>query len=183
MILRRTIALLLLTGCGFFSRTKSQFFSLDTIPPAAPAAAASGLPIGIEAVELPPGFDRKEMIIRRDKDRLELRETHQWTASLESMVLHTLAFDLAGRLPEGMVVLPGQAKPAGGMRSIDLVFEELAAGPQPTVVLDVRWVMRETGRTGHERITVDLASLDSAAIASGMSHALATLADRIVAAL
>jgi uncharacterized lipoprotein YmbA len=99
-------------------------------------------------------------------------------------VLHTLAFDLAARLPEGMLILPGEAKPPGAMRSIDVVLEELAAGPEAKVVLDGRWVVRESGRPDvarHERIAVDIASLDSANIANGVSQALGTLADRMAA--
>ena len=72
------------------------------------------------------------------------------------------------------------------MRSIDLAFEEIAAGPEAKVVLDARWIVREAGRpdvTRHERIAIDIASLDSANVATGMSQALAALADRIVAGL
>ena len=96
------------------------------------------------------------------------------------MVIHTLSFDLASRLTEGMVVLPGQAKPAA-MRSLYVTFEDLQAGPYNVFVLDARWVMDDL--TGHERITVPLASLDNAEIVKAMSEALGQLADRIVARL
>lgn len=175
------------SGCGFFTRTKSRFFSLDTIPPAAGTLSPSGgLPIGIDVVELPPGLDRREIVVRQKDLRLEVRERDQWSASLEPLVAHTLAFDLADRLPQGMVVLPGQAKPIGAMRSLDLVFEELAAGPEAAIVLDTRWILHEIGRAdvaGRERLMVEIDSLDSANIASGMSRALAILADRIAAQL
>jgi hypothetical protein len=64
------------------------------------------------------------------------------------------------------------------MRSIDVAFEEIAAGPEAKVIVDARW-----SQTHHEHIEVPIASLDSANIATGMSQALATLADRIVAQL
>ena len=88
----------------------------------------SGTPITIETIELPPGFDRKDVVVRKANNQLDVRGTQQWSANLGPLVLHTLAFDLADRLPAGMVVLPGAAKPAA-MRSIDVTFEELAAGP------------------------------------------------------
>jgi uncharacterized lipoprotein YmbA len=183
--------LVVLNGCGILSRPKNAFYSLETLPPAAPGTAAltgtaSGTPIGIDGIELPPGFDRRGIVVRGANHKFEVRGTHQWASSLEDMVLHTLAFDLAGRLPNGMVILPGQAKPAGPMRSIFVVFEDLAPGPDGVFVLDARWVLAEQGRpeiTGHERITVQLASSESASIAAAMSSALATLADRIVAAV
>jgi uncharacterized lipoprotein YmbA len=191
-MIRRTIPILLIvamvSGCGFFTRTKSSFYSLDTIPSISGVTAIGGLPIGVEAIELPPGLDRRGIVVRERNHRLEIRETEQWADSLESMVLHTLAFNLASRLPEGMVVLPGEAKPDGGMRSLYLIVEELAGGPERAVVLDARWTLRPA-RPGspelarHERIAIDIGSLDSSEIAAGMSQALAILADRIVASL
>jgi uncharacterized lipoprotein YmbA len=189
MTVRRALALLLLipiAGCGFMRRTQSRFYSLDTVPRGAEAAAVAGVPVAIDVVELPPGFDRREIVVRQADLRLEVRESDQWTASLEPLVLHTLAFDLADRLPVGMVILPGQVPPDTGRRAIDLVFEDLGAGPGNAINVDVRWVVRQAGapdRTHHERFEVPLQSLDSGNIATGMSQALATLADRIVAGL
>jgi uncharacterized lipoprotein YmbA len=187
MTIRQIVPLLLslvLTGCSFFSKSQSRFYSLDRIAPAAPVAAVHGLPVGIDGVELPPGLDRREIVVRKADHQLDVRSNEQWSATLQPLVLHTLAFDLAARLPEGMLILPGEAKPPGAMRSIDVVLEELAAGPEAKVVLDGRWVVRESGRPDvarHERIAVDIASLDSANIANGVSQALGTLADRMAA--
>ena len=181
--LRATLGLaVLLAGCSLLSRSQNQFYSLEPLP--GPVANVFGAPIGIGSVELPPGLDRREIVVRKADHRLEVRGTEQWPASLEPMVRHTLAFDLAGRLPEGMVIFPGTAKPDGPMRSIDLAFEEIAAGPDARVVLEVQWSLRQSGPgdvTHRERIAVDIASLDSTNIASGLSQALALLADRIVA--
>jgi uncharacterized lipoprotein YmbA len=187
MIMRRTILLtLLLTGCSFFSKTQSRFYSLDRIPPATPVAVARGLPIGIDSIELPPGLDRREIVVRKADHQLDVRSAEQWSASLQPLVLHTLVFDLASRLPEGTVILPGEAKPAGAMRSIDVAFEELAAGPDAKVVLDARWILHAAGKPDvarHERVSIDIPSLDSANIATGMSQAIAALADRMAAQL
>lgn len=179
-------ALLLLSGCGFLSRKPNTFYSLETIKPAAtPAAAIGGVPIGVDGIELPPGIDRREIAVRGADHKLELRGTQQWAAPLEDMVIHTLAFDLANRLPEGMVILPGAVKPSV-MRSVNVVFEDLAAGADGVFVLDARWSMNEPGRpelARHERITVDMASTESAQIAAAMTQALATLAERIAGQL
>lgn len=182
MTMRRMIvATLLLTGCSMFSRPDNEFYSLETIPPASPVTTVGGTPVGIDGIELPPGFDRRGIVLRGADHQFEVRGTHQWASPLEEMVIHTLAFDLANRLPEGMVVLPGQAKPVGAMRSIFVNFEDLAPGAVGPFVLDARWMLGETNR--HERIEVDLPSRESAAIAAAMSEALAQLADRIVAQL
>ena len=171
---------LLATGCGFFSKSQSKFYSLEKIPPAS-VTNISGAPIAIDSIELPPGFDRRDIIVRKANQEIEVRGTNQWSASLEPLVLHTLAFDLANRLPAGMVILPGATKPVGPTRSISIVFEDLAAGPDAKVTLDARWTL--AGVTQREQFEVTIDSLDSANIASGMSQAIATLADRMAAGL
>lgn len=181
------LLLLLLAGCGLFRPQEKEYFSLQAIPPPSPASAVDGLPIGVDTFDLPPAVDRREIAIRRESGELDLRGRELWAAPLESMVLHTLAFDLAERLPEGMVILPGQPKPVGAMRSITVIAGTFEAGPDPLVVLDVRWIVTvpggdPSGVTRHERIEEPLGSLESAEIAAGMSRALATLADRIAAA-
>ena len=167
--------LFLLASCSFFSRSKSTIYSIEPVP--GTVANVRGVPVGIDSVELPPGFDRREVIVRKPDHQLDVRGTDQWSGSLETMVVHTMAFNLASRLPEGMVILPGAPKPAA-MRPIDLAFSEIAAGPENKVVLDVRW-----NGTNHEHIEVPIASLGSKDIATGMSQALAALADRVVAGL
>ena len=137
---RRAAAfLLLLTGCGFFSRARSTFYSLEPLPYEGPIATVTGVPIAIEGIELPPGLDRREIVVRGANGQLEVREKNQWASPLEDMVIHTLVFNLAKRLPEGMVILPGQAKPTGPVRAVYVVFEDLAAGPDNGFVLDARW--------------------------------------------
>lgn len=171
-----------LAACGFFSRPKNQFYSLDTLPAGTAPAGVAGVPIGIDTIELPPGLDRRGIVVRGADHKVEVRGTDQWTAPLEEMVLHTLAFDLANRLPEGTVILPGQARPAGAIRSISVAFEDLTPGPDSVFLLDARWTVSEAGGakvTHHERIPIQMPSMDSATVAATMSQALAALADRM----
>ena len=172
-----SLLLLLLPGCGMFKRVPNQFYALDTIP-AETRAARTGAPIGLDTIELPPGIDRREIVLRDADHKFQVRGQHQWASPLEEMVIHTLAFDLANRLPEGMVVLPGQLRPTGA-RSLSVTFEDLAPGPDGVFVLDARWTVGDVTR--HERITVPLASTESSAVVDGMSRALGMLADRIAA--
>ena len=168
------VLLLLAVSCSFLSKTKSTIYSLDRVP--GPVVNVRGTPIAINAIELPAGFDRKEIVVRKANNQLDVRGTQQWSATLSNLVLHTLASDLADRLPGGMMILPGETRPAA-TRPIDVVFEELSAGPDAKVVIDARVNAR------HEHVEVPITSLDSANVASGMSQALATLADHIVASL
>ena len=164
---------MLFVSCSFFSKTKSTVYTIDRVP--GQVTAKTGAPLAINSIELPAGFDRKEIVVRKANNQLDVRGTEQWPATLSDVVLHTLAYDLADRLPAGMMILPGATKPASA-RSIDIVFEDLSAGPDPKVVLDARI------GTAQQRIEVPVTSLKSADVASGMSQALAQLADRIVSA-
>jgi uncharacterized protein len=174
------ILALLVAGCGLLKRVPNQFYALDTFPAEGARAAKVGAPIGLDTVELPPGIDRRELVVRGADNKLEVRGQHQWASPIEEMVVHTLAFDLANRLPEGMIVLPGQPRPTG-TRSLSVTFEDLAPGPNNVFVLDARWTLADV--THHERIEVPLASTESTALVAAMSRALATLADRIVAGI
>lgn len=181
-MIKRAALLLLLTGCSFFSRSKNNIYSIDPLPTAnrqSPIAARQAAPIAIDALELPPGLDRREVVVRQADHRLDVRSTELWAASLEPLVLHVLASDLASRLPVGMVVLPGATRPPG-VRAISIVFDDLSAGPDAKVTLDARWTL--AGVIHREQLAVATGSLDSAKVAAGMSEALAQLADRIAAA-
>src|SRR5207248_3116012 len=105
------LLLLFAVSCSFFSKTKNTIYTIDRVPPAAAPAAVRGTPIAINSIELPAGFDRKEVVVRKANNQLDVRGTQQWPASLSDVVLHTLAFDLADRLPPGMMILPGATKP------------------------------------------------------------------------
>lgn len=171
--MRKFVAVALLaTGCSFFSRTKNAYYSLETA--SGTAVTVTGAPLAIESLQLPPGIDRREIVVRKADHTLEVRPNQLWSASLSEMTIHTLAFDLANRLPQGWVILPGQAKPAVA-RSLYIVFEDFAASPNGEMVLDARWA------ASHERITVPLTSTQSADVVAAMNAALGMLADRIVA--
>jgi uncharacterized lipoprotein YmbA len=185
--MKRAVTLIVLagfvTGCGIFSRSKSRIYTLDRID-AQSVSPFSGTPVGIDVLELPPGLERREVVVKKSGDEIEVRGTEQWSASLRELVLHTLAFDLAARLPVGAVVAPGAAKPAA-MRGIDVVFEELGAGPENRVSVDVRWTLRTGAQSvaHREQFAVDIPSTSSEDVARGVSQALAVLADRMAAAL
>lgn len=172
-------------GCGFFSRSKSAFYSIDTVP-ATPRIVSMTTPVAIDVVELPPGADRREIVVQEEGGKVSIRERDQWTASLEPLMLHTLAHNLAARLPAGSVILPGQPVPNGPMRAFDVIVERMDAGPGNQVTLVARWTLRERNTAAasqREEIVIPIASLSSGHIAGGYTAALAKLSDRMTDAL
>ncbi|HEX3583053.1 MAG TPA: ABC-type transport auxiliary lipoprotein family protein, partial [Thermoanaerobaculia bacterium] len=87
---------LLFAGCSFFSKSTSKTYSLDPIAPAS-VLAKRGTAVAIDSVELPPGLDRREIVVRKANQQLEVRSNELWPANLQPMVLNALAFDLASR--------------------------------------------------------------------------------------
>ncbi len=176
---------LLAARCSFFSKSQSRIYSIDRIDAGTPVVA-SGAPVAIDGIELPPGFDRREIVVRAAGSQLQVRSNDLWPATLQDVALHTLAADLATRLPTGMIVLPGQVRPMGNVRAIDVVIIDLAPGPDARITLTAQWTLVTPGAastTHREQLAIDVPSLDSANVAAGMSRVLAALADRIAAGL
>jgi len=177
------LPLLLVAACSFLKKSQPRIFPIDKIAATTPAATVTGTrgtPFAIEGLELPPGIDRREIVVRRADRQLDVRESDLWAAQLQPLMLHTLAVDLASRLPEGMLILPGELRPAA-VRSIDVVVEDLAVGPDPHIVLDAHWV---EGNVSHrEHVAIDVPSLESPNVSTGMSQVIAALADRIASQL
>lgn len=177
----------LLTGC-ISSGPQSRFFTLEPVAAAARVTDVGGPPIGIGSVDLPPALDRHAMVVYRSSHSVTLREFERWAAPFDSMVPRVLGFDLASRLPADFIVLPGAPKPDGPMRSLDVVVETFAAGPDNEVTLDAEWTLGAADDNGtplsrREHVVVPLSSLQADAIATAMSAALGQLADRIAAGL
>ncbi len=175
-----------MVGCA--SSPATRYVDLSTISPRSAAPAATSAPLAVGRITLPPGLDRAALVRITAENRLEVDGTVRWPAGLAVVVRRTLAFDLAARLPDGSVALPGQPDPPGDMRLLVVTLERFAASPGGTVVLDGRWSIVDDAsqrsllaRDAH--IEVDTASSSAADVAHAMSAALARLADMVVSAL
>lgn len=162
-----------LASCSFFSKTKSTIYSLDVESPGDEHVIPTlATPIALGSVELPPGLDRREIVVRKGDHQLDIRANDLWPSNLQPLVVHVLAFDLARCVPNGMVVLPGESvRP--GTRTIDVVIEDFTADPEGTVTLQARWNGHPDGVIIHTGFT------DSAHVAKAMSDALALFAQRM----
>lgn len=183
------LPLFVLAACQ--STPDSRLYTLAVIPPAGaaqPAAASRTLALG--SLDLPMLIDRPQIVRRIDGNRVETLEYDRWAEPLADGLRSTLAGDLAARLP-GTTVLPvagsGLAEGTPVLAVTVLRFDADATG---RVVLDAQWTLspgsgaggRKIGPT-RETVEVPEAGADPDAQVRKMSQAVATLADRIAAAL
>lgn len=177
-----------LAGCGTSPATR--FITLDVRSPSSKVThrAATPSPISVGQVTLPPSLDRPELVRQIGRNRLAVDEFVQWAGPLDVMVRRTLALDLAARLPRGMVILPGQPKPAGPQRVLVVAIEAFWASQAHGVVLQAHWSLVQSQVNGSANtsapgraadIKVAAATAEPGDIAGAMSEALGRLADQI----
>lgn len=175
----------LLSGCA--TSPPVNFFTLDTVEAQQQPSQASGAPVQIASVHIPPALDRQEMVRESAPNELEMSDRNRWGAPLGQMIRRVLTQDLAKRLPSGRVVLPQEPPPS---ETNDIVvdilqFDSDASGK---VVFDGSWSLLEAGsgtalldRQVH--LTERAAPKDYGSQAKAMSRILGRLADDIAAAL
>ena len=176
-------ALLLLTLAACASSPPTRFFALDPTSAAAPAAA-SGAPVKIDAVHIPPALDRNSMVRGESDNQLQISSEDRWAGDLGEMIRRVLTQDLAGRLPGDMVIAPDSPAPPNAR---GIVIDILTFQPQATgeVVLDADWTLLEgTHSNPVLRRSVHLTGSAAASAqgeAAAMSMLLGQLADSIAA--
>ena len=143
-----------------------------------------GPPLRVDAVHVPPGLDRLEIVSGVAPGELKIHDLAHWAAPLSQVARQALSLDLAARLPPDKVASPHLPKPDGALAvSVDILdFKLDAAGAQ----LRASWAFSRNATTAQQHTVLLQASAtghDAAGIALGLSALLAQLADRIAASL
>jgi uncharacterized lipoprotein YmbA len=179
------LALAILAGCGHSPPT--HFFTLDPAKPVRAPQRATGAPVQIDIVHLPPELDRLSMVRERGSGELQIDDQNRWGGQLSDLIRQALAQDLAARLSPGSVILPdAPAPPATRTMAVDIVtFRPDASG---TVTLDASWTLLDSGsgkpvlrRPVHLTDTAPAQTPDAQATA--MSRLLGDMADEIARVL
>ncbi|HLG86615.1 MAG TPA: PqiC family protein [Alphaproteobacteria bacterium] len=179
------LAVAVLASCGHSPPT--HFFTLDPVKPDRAPKAATGAPVQIEIVHVPPELDRLSMVRERGSGELEIDDQNRWGGQLSDLVRQALAQDLAARLSPGSVILPdAPSPPATRTIAVDIVkFQPDASG---TVALDASWTLLDSG-SGKPVLRRPVHLTDAAraqtadAQATAMSRLLGDMADEIARAL
>jgi uncharacterized protein len=180
------MAAALLTACP--TSPAIQYYTLNSIAPTVTADGHTGYPVWISTVIVPKTLDRTQLVRRASANRLDVSENSRWAAPLDDMVRRVLSQDMATRLPEGMVIQPGEPLPSGRLRRIAVELSTFESDLEGHVVLNAQWTL-ESGDNGavqlrrDEHIAIEAGAGTPDAVSAGMSRALAILADRIAIAL
>lgn len=180
--------LLLVSLCGCSSSPPTSFYMLEPVAPEAGVVEAGGGPIAVGRVTLPPELERDELVRWEGAHSLDVASTERWAAPLATLVRRTLALDLAARLPDELVRVPGQPGVDSAARYVVVSFAAFDAGPDGEVAIGARWCLtgdeaEEPLLVRDEELVVAAASTSGADVAAALSAGLGELADRIAAAL
>jgi uncharacterized protein len=178
-----TLALTSLLMCACASSPPVRYFVLDPVAPASEAPRASGEPLQIVSVRLPPTLDRLQIVRENTANKLTVSNQDRWGAPLQDMTQRVLSQDLMLRLAPGRVVLPGQPATAGTAAiSVDVI--EFGVDASGTIVLDGSWSIVPRGSdvavaSYRFELSERVVRGDSAEQAHVMSLLLGQLADSI----
>lgn len=182
--MRRWLALgvaMLISACG--SSPKTQFYTLDPVPPQAPMQAAASIPVQVAAVHIPPALDRQEIVRETAPHQLDVSDQNRWGGPLDNVIQRVLTQDLSQRLPPSGVVLPQEpAPPRHDAIVVDILqFDEDASGQ---VVFDGSWSLTASDSdkplvNRHLRLSARAGSNSYGDQVAAMSQVLGELSDNI----
>jgi uncharacterized protein len=184
----RSLALGLLamafTACG--SSPPTRYYTLSEIAPSASASSqnAGVVPLRVEPVSIPPELDRLELVSHSGPNRVHIADSDRWAAPLDEQIRRVLSDDLAARLAAGTVADPNEPNTRDPRRSLSVSIAVFEADASCAVTLNASWTLHAThsgSESGVERIQQASGGTCPAALPAAMSHAIATLADRLSA--
>ena len=140
-------------------------------------------------VEISPYIDRSQMVIRTDKNTLSLSEFHKWAEPLEDNIATVVAANLNQLLPQAQVLLDPRSRLPNHYR-IEIKVSRFDSDSAGHIRLLAQWVIIDASQRDLAYVVVkdanikrDAVSGEHAAIAQGMSAALAQLSEEIANAL
>lgn len=173
--------MLVLYGC---QSAPTRIHTLETATSAVRVDSYQAPPLRIDAVHVPLGWDRVEILSPTATGELKIDDFDRWSAPLAQLVRQVLSGDLETRLPPGMVIYPHLPKPVGALGiNVDILEFSLSSSQGS---MSVGW--STTPAEGSQGARRDVAQLhtpvtnsDPAAVARAWSILLGQLADRIAA--
>jgi hypothetical protein len=171
---------LLLAACAGKPTT---YLTLSGVPAHDRSAIAGGPPLAVSHIQIPPSIDRTQLTTATGPGSLHVAGKVSWAGPLAGMIQIVLARDLAARLPDMTVLMPGDPVPPGGVREVRVTIQNFMPDQSGAVSLDADWsVMAADGQAilRHGRFHDALPGAPQPGAEAGtMSTAIARLADVI----
>ena len=131
--------LLTLTACIGGKTPPSQFYLLEPIRGAEPAAETGKLVIAFAPVRIPPYVDRPQIVTATDRNTYELSELHRWAERLDDNIARVLSQNLSVLVPADLVPLNASnlAKLSAFRLTVNIL--EFHVDPQGQARLVAQW--------------------------------------------
>ena len=162
----------------------TRIYDLNPAPPVTRVDAYRAPPLRIDAVHVPAGWDRIEILTPAAGGELKIDDFDHWAAPLPQVIRQALSADLDARLPSGTVVYPHLPKPSNALGiNVDILEFSIASSQSS---MSASWVITPAAepQAAQRNVTTlhnPVASTDAAAVAHAWSELIGQLADRIAA--
>jgi uncharacterized protein len=187
------LAVLAIAACG--GTAPSRFYTLSSVPPAAPVVAPAATGQGdqrlstllVGTIDLPQTLDRPQFVRRSGSNTVDIAELDRWSEPLEGMIRRCLADDLAARLPRTRI-LTSELPSVPIDNRLMLEIDRFEADESGRVRLNAQWFVSSEDAAAprlSRRSTIEerAGGTDTEAIVVAMSSALATLSSEMADAL
>jgi uncharacterized lipoprotein YmbA len=168
----------------------TRIYSLDVAAPAVRQKSFQATALRVDALSVPAGWDRIEILQPSAGGRLEIDDFDHWSAPLAQVARQALSADLSERLPPGILIYPRLPKPQGAA-GVDVdILEFSVAGARAS--MQASWVITpaaaqaadpaaQTARRGEALLQCSMSSTETSAVVRAWSELIGQLADRIAA--
>ncbi len=170
---------LAISGCA---GSPTTYLTLRAVPPEKTVTVASKQPIAVSHPSIPPDIDRAHFTVQTGPSTMHVAGNTVWVAPLGGMIQLTLAQNLAARLPNTQVLMPGDLMPPSGARQVRVNILHFMPARAGQVSLQANWsILSPSGQIqgkGHAQFSLN-GGATPADEAHTMSLALARLAAQI----
>jgi uncharacterized protein len=182
---RRMWRVLVCAAAGSLSACHSattRIYELDAISPAARMESYQAPALRIDAVSVPPNWDRIEIVTPLVTGDLKISDFDHWAAPLAQLTRQALSDDIERRLPPGSLIYPRLPKPSNALGvSVD-ILQFTVSGSHAS--MQASWLIAPIGvLSGGKRasalLQTSIESAEPAAVAHAWSRLVGLLADHI----
>jgi len=162
----------------------TRVYTLETTAPAARMETYQAPALRVDALSVPAGWDRIEILSPSAAGRLQISDFDHWSAPLAQIARQALSADLGQRLPSGSVIYPRLPKPGGALGVNVDILEFSIVGSNAS--MQASWVITpaagsQSAKRNEALLHDSMTSTDPAAVARAWSELIGQLADGIAA--